>query len=50
MTTGKGSPPRRGADVVRLEASRAATGLWRHRAVKWIFHVRRQDLRAFSKR
>jgi len=42
---------RRGADAVRLEATRAGEGLWRHRARKLVFVVRRdQDLRAFSKR
>ncbi|HEX5139284.1 MAG TPA: hypothetical protein VFY93_20110 [Planctomycetota bacterium] len=42
---------RRGADAVRLEATRAGPGLWRHRARKLVFIVRRgQDLRAFSKR
>jgi hypothetical protein len=36
---------------VRLQATRAGEGLWRHRVVKLIFVVRRdQDFFAFSKR
>jgi hypothetical protein len=43
--------PRRGADVVRLQATPVGERLWRHRAVKLVFVIRRdQDLRDFSKR
>jgi carboxyl-terminal processing protease len=45
----KGSPRRLEIDLIRFEATRLPTGLYRHNPVKWIFEISRHRQRAASR-